>query len=46
MLLGSDAKALFKFPEINEMTDRVQLQFKDIRMMGKDCRITAVIDQS
>jgi len=46
VLLGSDAKALFKFPEIKEMTDRVQLQFKDIRMIGEDCRITAVIDQS
>ena len=40
-LLGSDAKSLFKLPLIETMTERVQLEFSDLRQVGRDIRVTA-----
>lgn len=40
VLLGPDARGLFNLPAIKSMTERVQLEFTDIRMVGKDVRIT------
>ena len=42
-LLGQDAKGLFQLPMINDMSDRVALNFSDVRTIGKDIRIKATI---
>src|SRR5690606_38537570 len=39
VLLGHEAKALLNLPGIKSMTDKIQLQFTDVRMVGKDMRI-------
>jgi diaminohydroxyphosphoribosylaminopyrimidine deaminase/5-amino-6-(5-phosphoribosylamino)uracil reductase len=44
-LLGQDAKGLFQLPMINDMSDRVSLNFSDIRAIGKDIRIKATINR-
>jgi diaminohydroxyphosphoribosylaminopyrimidine deaminase/5-amino-6-(5-phosphoribosylamino)uracil reductase len=44
VLMGHDARSLFQLPAIKTMTDRVQLEFSDIRMIGQDCRMTATIN--
>ena len=40
VLLGHEATGLFNLPGIKKMTDRVQLEFTDLRMIGQDLRIT------
>lgn len=40
LLLGHEAKALLNLPGIKSMTDKIRLQFADVRMVGKDMRIT------
>ena len=42
VLLGHEARGLFNLPGIQSMTDRTQLKFTDIRMVGEDCRITLI----
>ncbi len=42
-LLGPDAKSLFQLPMIENMKDRVSLNFSDIRTIGQDIRIKATI---
>ena len=42
-LLGQDAKALFQLPLLEDMSDRLSLNFSDIRTIGKDIRIRATI---
>ncbi|MGH8119165.1 MAG: bifunctional diaminohydroxyphosphoribosylaminopyrimidine deaminase/5-amino-6-(5-phosphoribosylamino)uracil reductase RibD [Gammaproteobacteria bacterium] len=39
-ILGQDARSLFHIPAIEEISKRVELKFEDIRMVGKDMRIT------
>ena len=39
-ILGQDARSLFHIPVIEEMSKRVELKFEDIRMVGRDMRIT------
>ena len=41
-IMGGDAKALFSLPGIEQMKDRVALEFKDMRMVGDDLRITVL----
>ena len=43
-ILGADARSLFNLPELQAMKDKVNLEIKDIRAVGKDWRITAVPD--
>ena len=45
VLLGSDAKDLFQLPMIKDMSDRVSLNFSDIRTIGEDIRIKATINR-
>ena len=40
-LMGDEAKALFFLPGLSEMKDRIALDIQDVRMIGKDLRITA-----
>ena len=44
-LLGQDAKGMFQLPMIEKMSDRVALNFSDIRMVGQDIRIKATINK-
>lgn len=44
-LLGTDAKALFQLPLLEDMSTRCTLNFTDIRSIGSDIRITATIQQ-
>ncbi len=41
-IMGSDARGLFNIPGLDNMADRIKLDIRDIRQVGKDLRITAV----
>lgn len=41
-IMGDSAKGLFHLPELQKMQQRVDLEIKDIRAIGKDWRLTAV----
>ena len=41
-IMGHDARGLFNMPELVTMDDRVALEIKDLRQVGKDIRITAI----
>jgi len=45
-IMGSDARGLFNIPGLEHMVDRVRLDIKDVRSIGKDLRITAVPTQN
>lgn len=45
ILLGQDAKGLFQLPMIEDMSDRVSLNYSDIRTIGQDIRIKATINR-
>jgi diaminohydroxyphosphoribosylaminopyrimidine deaminase/5-amino-6-(5-phosphoribosylamino)uracil reductase len=38
-LLGSDAQALLQLPSIRTLAEGIQLEFLDVAMVGKDCRM-------
>ena len=40
-IMGDDAKGLFHLPGLGQMKDRIALDIKDVRSIGKDIRITA-----
>ncbi len=40
-LMGSDARGLFNLPALKTMQDRIHLEIKDIRAIGRDWRIIA-----
>ena len=40
-IMGSSAKGMFSIPGLEHMSDRVQLDIRDIRAVGDDWRITA-----
>lgn len=42
-LMGSNAQGLFDIPGLDQMKDKIQLNIKDIRAIGDDFRITALI---
>jgi diaminohydroxyphosphoribosylaminopyrimidine deaminase/5-amino-6-(5-phosphoribosylamino)uracil reductase len=42
-LMGADSKGMFALPGLQEMEERVGLHFQDIRMVGNDLRITALV---
>jgi len=41
-ILGGNAKSLFNLPQLQTMQDKINLEIKDIRAVGKDWRITAI----
>jgi len=45
-LMGGDAKSLLNMPTIESLSDAKKLTFTDIRMIGKDIRITAKIEKN
>jgi diaminohydroxyphosphoribosylaminopyrimidine deaminase/5-amino-6-(5-phosphoribosylamino)uracil reductase len=40
-IMGGHARALFNLPGLEQMADRVRLDIKDVRQVGKDLRVTA-----
>ncbi len=40
-IMGDNARGLFHLPGLEQMKDRVSLDIKDVRSIGKDIRITA-----
>ncbi len=40
-IMGDEARGLFALPGLSEMKDRISLDIQDVRMLGKDIRITA-----
>jgi len=40
-IMGDAAKGLFHLPGLEEMKDRIELEIKDVRSIGRDIRITA-----
>jgi len=42
-VLGDSAKGLFQLPELTSLRDTINLQFTDVRQIGADIKITAVI---
>jgi len=40
-IMGDEAKGLFSLPGLSKMKDRISLNIQDVRMLGKDLRITA-----
>ena len=41
-LLGDSARGMFSLPPLGSLDERIELQFKDVRMLGPDLRILAV----
>jgi len=41
LIMGDEAKGLFALPGLSKMKDRISLNIQDVRMLGKDLRITA-----
>lgn len=41
-IMGCDGRGLFNIPGLEHMADRIRLDIKDVRQVGKDLRITAV----
>ncbi len=41
VLMGDNARGLFHLPGLEKMADKIQLEFTDVRAVGKDWRITA-----
>ena len=41
-IMGCDARGQFDIPGLAHMADRIRLDIKDVRQLGKDLRITAV----
>jgi diaminohydroxyphosphoribosylaminopyrimidine deaminase/5-amino-6-(5-phosphoribosylamino)uracil reductase len=41
VIMGSDARGLFEMPALQQMSQRVPLELKDVRAVGQDWRITA-----
>lgn len=40
-IMGDEARGLFSLPGLSKMKDRISLDIQDVRMLGKDFRITA-----
>jgi diaminohydroxyphosphoribosylaminopyrimidine deaminase/5-amino-6-(5-phosphoribosylamino)uracil reductase len=40
-IMGDEARGLFALPGLSKMKDRISLDIQDVRMLGKDLRITS-----
>ena len=43
-LMGSEARGLCNLPGLNSMSEQINLSIQDIRAVGKDFRITALVE--
>jgi len=41
ILMGDGARGLYRLPEIRDMADRIELDIRELRVVGRDLRITA-----
>jgi len=41
-IMGCNARGLFNIPGLEHMADRIRLDIRDVRHVGKDLRVTAV----
>ena len=41
LLMGDNARGLYRLPHLQQMADRIELDIRDVRPVGKDLRITA-----
>jgi diaminohydroxyphosphoribosylaminopyrimidine deaminase/5-amino-6-(5-phosphoribosylamino)uracil reductase len=41
LLMGDNARGLYRLPHLHHMVDRIELEIRDVRPLGKDLRITA-----
>jgi diaminohydroxyphosphoribosylaminopyrimidine deaminase/5-amino-6-(5-phosphoribosylamino)uracil reductase len=42
LLLGDSARGLYRLPHLQQMADRIELDIRETRVVGKDLRITAI----
>ncbi|MDH3949209.1 MAG: RibD family protein, partial [Gammaproteobacteria bacterium] len=42
-IMGADAKGMFRIPGLNAMEDRIELSIVDVRSVGDDIRVTAIV---
>ncbi|MCB1663263.1 MAG: bifunctional diaminohydroxyphosphoribosylaminopyrimidine deaminase/5-amino-6-(5-phosphoribosylamino)uracil reductase RibD [Pseudomonadales bacterium] len=42
-LLGGDARSLFNLPGLQSMSDQIKIEIKDVRNVGEDLRINAIV---
>jgi diaminohydroxyphosphoribosylaminopyrimidine deaminase/5-amino-6-(5-phosphoribosylamino)uracil reductase len=42
VLMGDSARGLYRLPHLQEMADRIELDIREVRPVGKDLRITAI----
>ncbi len=42
-ILGDNAKGLFALPELQNLEEKIQLKFTDVRQVGADIKITAAV---
>lgn len=42
LLMGDAARGLYTLPQLQSMTDRIDLDIRDVRAVGKDLRISAI----
>ena len=41
--LGASSKSLFEFEPLSSLNERIVSEFSDVRMVGRDCRITLTV---
>lgn len=44
-LLGSGARGMFQIPGLNTIADKYQLEFRDIRQVGRDLKLTLTVSK-
>lgn len=42
LLMGDSARGLYRLPHLQRMADRIELDIRDVRAVGRDLRITAI----
>lgn len=42
VLMGDSARGLYRLPHLQDMADRIELDIREVRPVGKDLRITAI----
>lgn len=42
-LMGDNARGLFRLPELEDMAQKIDLDIIDLRLVGKDMRVTAKV---
>ena len=46
VLMGDNARGLFRLPGLDSMEQKIKLNISDIRAVGQDWRIIATVDRS